>query len=250
MKLDEFLDIHPLLRNSKEVEEQSSGRNFHFLHSMNPDTINTEILDSLDCTNSFWNIPDINTQHINFIDNWAYDRKFNNQYHFGFVDCLLELMWIRERMLTAKNMKSTKQNIFWNDIALKNKSHVIWLFNWCKDRPTVFLNIIHGNIQQLTENNESESVMFTLTDFMELEFRSWLCICEHEFLKLVHVILFEKVIDHNLIYDHDSVVCQELINSGILRINLAVFKLFIGDRNIFSFKKWENLDCTNLQTIL
>ena len=72
---------------------------------------------------------------------------------------------------------------------------------------------------------------------MELEFRSWLCVCEHEFLKLLHVSLFEKRIDHNLIYDHDSIVCQELINSGILNINLAVFKLFIGDRNSFTIEK-------------
>ena len=72
-------------------------------------------------------------------------------------------------------------------------------------------------------NNESESVVFTLEDFMELEFKSWLCICEHEYLKLVNVTLFEKIIDHNLINDHDLFVCQQLINSGILLINLAVF---------------------------
>ena len=73
------------------------------------------------------------------------------------------------------------------------------------------------------EDNESESVIFTLTNFMELEIKSWLRICEYEFLKLVHVILFEKIIDHNLIYGHDSVLCQELINSGMLNINLAFF---------------------------
>ena len=103
MTLNKLLDTYPLPRNSKEVEEQSSGRNFHFLHSMNPDTINTEIIDSLDCATSFWNIPDINTQLINLIDNWAYDRKFNNRF---------------------------------------------------------------------TEDNESESVIFTLTNFMELEIKS------------------------------------------------------------------------------
>ena len=134
-------------------------------------------------------------------------------------------------------MNSTKRNIFWRDIDLKNKSHLIWLFNWCKDKPTVFLSIVHGTIQQLTENNESESVLFTLTDFMELEFRSWLCFCEHEFLKFLHVNLFEQLIDHNLIYDHDFIVCQELINSGILNIHLAVFNLFIGDRNSFTIQK-------------
>ena len=61
------------------------------------------------------------------------------------------------------------------------------------------------------ENNESESVVFTLDNFMKLEFKAWLCICEHEYLKLVNVTLFEKIIDHNLIYDHDSFVCQEFI---------------------------------------
>ena len=103
MTLNKLLDTYPLPRNSKEVEEQSSGRNFHFLHSKNPDTINTEIKDSLDCATSFWNISDINTQLIKFIDNWAYDRKFNNRF---------------------------------------------------------------------TEDNASESVIFTLTNFMELEIKS------------------------------------------------------------------------------
>ena len=53
MTLNKLLDSYPLPKNSKEVEEQSSGRNFHFLHSKNPDTINTEIKDSLDCATSF-----------------------------------------------------------------------------------------------------------------------------------------------------------------------------------------------------
>ena len=150
-------------------------------------------------------------------------------------------MWVRERMLAAKNMNTTKQNIFWQDIALKNKSHLIWFFNWCKNRPTIFVNIIHGTIQQLTENNESESVLFTLTDFMELEFRSWLCICEHEFLKLLHVSLFEKLIDHNLIYDHDKFGCQELINSGMLLINLDIMTSVIDDRNSFTIEERKNL---------
>ena len=49
------------------------------------------------------------------------------------------------------------------------------------------------------------------------------------------------MIDHNLIYDHDSAVCQELINSGILMINLAVLKLFIDDRNSFSIEERKKL---------
>ena len=63
-----------------------------------------------------------------------------------------------------------------------------------KKKPTIFLNIIHGRIQQLNENNESEfeSVIFSLEDFLNLELKSWLCICEHEYLKLVKVTLFEK----------------------------------------------------------
>ena len=31
-------------------------------------------------------------------------------------------------------------------------------------KPSFFLNIIHGTVQQLTENNESESVIFSLKD--------------------------------------------------------------------------------------
>ena len=78
MTMNDFLDLHPLPKNLKEVEEQSSGRNFHFLHSRNPENIKTDFKDSLDCANSFWKIPDINTQLDKFIDNWAYDRKFKS----------------------------------------------------------------------------------------------------------------------------------------------------------------------------
>ena len=103
MTLFEFLDKYPLPTNSKEVEEQSNGRIFRFLHSLHPARLQSEVRDSLNCANSFWNLPDIKRQLENFIDEWAYDRNFNNRYCFGFVDCLIELIWIRERMLAAKN---------------------------------------------------------------------------------------------------------------------------------------------------
>ena len=60
----------------------------------------------------------------------------------------------------------------------------------------------------------------------------------------MNVTLFEKIIDHNLSYDHDSFVCQELINSEILLIKLAVLKLFINDRNSFSIEEWKRLHQT------
>ena len=84
---------------------------------------------------------------------------------------------------------------------------------------------------------------------MELEFKSWLCICEHEYLELVHVALFEKVIDHNLIFDHDLFTCQELINSGMMVINLVIMKSFVDDRNSFIIEERRNLDI-NLNTSL
>ena len=134
-------------------------------------------------------------------------------------------------MLAAKNMNATKQIIFWDKINLKNESHFRWLFKEVKEKPSVFRNILQGTVHQLTENNEPENVVFTLDNLMELEFKAWLCICEHEYLKLVNVTLFEKMIDHNLIYNHDPFACQELINSGILMINLTVLRLFIDGRN-------------------
>ena len=144
-------------------------------------------------------------------------------------------------MLAAKHMNTNSQIMFWEKVDLENKSDVIWLINWCKGKPTILLNIIHGTIQQLTENNESESVFFSLDDFMNLEFKSWLCICEHEYLKLVNVALFEEIIDHNLIYDRNLFICQELINSRMLMINLAILKLFIDDRNSFTIEERKNL---------
>ena len=94
-------------------------------------------------------------------------------------------------MLAAKNMNANSQIIFCEKIDLKNKYAVNWLFNWFKRKPTILLNIIHGTIQQPMENNWSKSVLFFLEDFMDLEFKSWLCICEHKYLKLVKVTLFE-----------------------------------------------------------
>ena len=116
-----------------------------------------------------------------------------------------------------------------------------WLFDEVKDKPSVFFNILRGTVLQLTEKNESGNVIFTLDDLMELEFKTWLCVCKHEYLKLLNVTLFEKMIDHNLIYDHDSFVIQEIINSGMLMIILAILKLFIDDRNSFSYEQWEKL---------
>ena len=78
-----------------------------------------EISDSLSCTNSFWKLPDIPTQLTRFIDNWAYSRKFNSRYSLGFVDCLLEIMWVRDRMMAAKNMNANALIIFWDKIDLK-----------------------------------------------------------------------------------------------------------------------------------
>ena len=144
-------------------------------------------------------------------------------------------------MLAAKNMNANKQTIFWEKVNLKNEADVKWLLTWCRRRPTIFLNIIKGTIQQLTENNESECVLFSLDDFMELEFKSWLCICEHEYLKLVQVTLFEEVIDRNLIFDHNLFTCQELLNSGMIVINLASMKSFVDDRNSFIIEERRNL---------
>ena len=126
-------------------------------------------------------------------------------------------------------------------LRVKHESHVRWLLNEAKNKPSCFLNILCGTVHQLTENNESENIAFTLEDYLELEFKAWLCICEHEYLKLLNVTLFEKLIDHNLIYDHDSFVIQEIINSGMLMIILAILKLFIDDRNSFFYEQWEKL---------
>ena len=147
-------------------------------------------------------------------------------------------------MLAAKNMDANKQTIFWGKVNLKNEADVKWLLTWCRWRPTIFLNIIKGTIQQLTENNESEFVKFSLNDFMKLEFKSQLCICEHEYLKLVQVTLFEEVIDRNLIFDHNLFTCQELINSGMIVINLAIMKSFVDDRNSFIIEERGNLNFT------
>ena len=119
MTMDEFLDSHPFPTNLYEIECQTPGGDFRFLRALNPMTVKSEARDSLSSANSFWKLPDISNQLSRFLDNWEYDRKFNSRYTFGVVDCLLELTWIRDRMLAAKNMNAMAQLIFWDKINLK-----------------------------------------------------------------------------------------------------------------------------------
>ena len=44
-----------------------------------------------------------------------------------------------------------------------------------------------------------------------------------------------------MIYDHNIFVCQELVYSGMLRINVAILKLFIDDRNSFTIEERKSL---------
>ena len=111
--VNEFLDQYPLPTNAREVENQRHMVRLNFPFSLNPDYLKLEAIKSLGCSNSFWNLPDINTQLSNFLlNNWCYDKKFNNRYCFDFVDCLLEIMWVRGRMPTAKNMNVNNKSNF------------------------------------------------------------------------------------------------------------------------------------------
>ena len=80
MHINEVLDRHSLPINSKEVEQQSHGVKFNFIESLHPDNIKLEVINALNCANSFWNIPDINTHLYNFVLNdWLYDKNINNR---------------------------------------------------------------------------------------------------------------------------------------------------------------------------
>ena len=57
--------------------------------------------------------------------------------------------------------------------------------SWCKEKPAICVNILKDTVKQLKEAVDSESVLFSLEDFMNLEFKCWLCVCEHEYLKLL-----------------------------------------------------------------
>ena len=126
-----------------------------------------------------------------------------------------------------------RYRLFFGKVNLKNETDVEWLLMRCKQRPKMKQRR-RGAIQQLTE--------FSLDDFMQLEFKSWLCICEHEYLKLVQVTLFKEVIDRNLIVDHNLFTCQELIISGMFVINLAILKSLVDDRNSFIIEEMRNLN--------
>ena len=52
-----------------------------------------------------------------------------------------------------------------------------------------------------------------------------------------------------MVFDHDLFTCQELINSGMIVINLAIKKSFVDDRNSFIIEERRNLDI-NLNTSL
>ena len=99
---DFWIYICELPTNLKEVEEKSHVIKFNFLHSFKPENIKSEMADLLNCANSFYKLPGMSVQLTRFVDNWAYDRKFNSRFSFGFVDCLLELLWIRDEWWLQK----------------------------------------------------------------------------------------------------------------------------------------------------
>ena len=47
--------------------------------------------------------------------------------------------------------------------------------------------------------------------------------------------------DHNLVFEHDIFVHQELINLAMLLINLAILKLFVNNRNSFTVEEKKKL---------
>ena len=71
------------------------------------------------------------------------------------------------------------------------ESYIKKLPNWCKRKPRVFSNI-------LIQDTLNESVWFTLEKCVILECTSWLCICNHEYLELVNITLFDKVLEHTI----------------------------------------------------
>ena len=44
-----------------------------------------------------------------------------------------------------------------------------------------------------------------------------------------------------MIYDHNIFICQKLINSGMILINLDILKSFVDDRNSFIIEEREKL---------
>ena len=129
--------------------------------------------------------------------------------------------------------------LFLGGLYLINKSDLKWFFNWCKQKPTILLKIIQGTIEQLIEHGESESVFLQRVHGLRVQILA--LHCENKYLMLVKVTLFEKVIEHNLIYNHNLFVCQELINSGMFLIFLDILKLFIGGRNSFIIEEIKKL---------
>ena len=120
-------------------------------------------------------------------------------------------------MLAVKNMNELKISTLWEKVDLKSEPHVQWLKIWCKTKLKVFLNILNGKIEQISEESPEESAWFTLEDFLTLEFKSWLFFCEHEYLKFVNTILFRKLKEHNLINNYGFDPILELIRSGMLK---------------------------------
>ena len=82
--------------------------------------MNFKFFQSLDSKNI--EMEAINLLLKNFLDGWLFDKKFNNRYCFGFVDSLLDLIWIGERMAAAKNMNATTRSIFWARVDISNKN--------------------------------------------------------------------------------------------------------------------------------
>ena len=86
--MDEFLDLYPLPTNLKEVECQSVGRKFHFLRSLNPATIKSEVSDSLNYANSFGNFQTLVFSSLDSLTIGLITESSTVGIPLGFVDFL------------------------------------------------------------------------------------------------------------------------------------------------------------------
>ena len=127
-------------------------------------------------------------------------------------------------LMLAKNIKTNLASKVWaNQSCFRLKtwfppisSEIRFMdLNEVKKKPSVFLKILRGTIHQLTKNNESDNVVYTLETLMELEFKSWLCICEHEYLRWSSTVRGSCFSEKNVQFRRKKCdVCPKRISQG------------------------------------
>ena len=125
-------------KNLKEVKEHSSGRNFHFLHSLNPETLQSEMVThwTAPIVSGIYQISKRNSQNSSMIGLMTESSTIDTLLDLWTVflnwcgcekECWLPRIWMRQNRSCFGIKLTWKTNLNWDGFLMRRKeSHLFF----------------------------------------------------------------------------------------------------------------------------